>query len=859
MSSTFSVLKGLRSTGVLMLAALVALTLFVQPGAVAMSADPIAGASGNPESSSASANAWEPTVKVSGSPDRSIVGEWDEDSTPQGNMIAGWITSGGGIGCGFKTSSDGGKTWTAPFYAPGISAGGDPVIVPDRSAPGTVYVMCIGAKSGNDYNVIAKSTDDGKTWTNWDRGASWSPVSLDYAMMVARGGTLVQVFNQGQADTNTIYSIDDGMTWSAKLDVGSGWPNCIEEDKDDNLWIMSGNSGQQVNFYKSTDYGKSWSSAKSAGGTGGARLSCATDHVNGDLYAVTESTSAVTVFHSADGGATWMRHTVHSGSGMGDDGDGSYASMAVDTSGNLHVGYLSTEGGSTNAYYSNSTDKGGTWSTPLKINDIALSACGSTCAHYGHGLVVVGKRVCFGFVAVVSGSAQYRHTCNGEAGGGGGGAQLARIEVTPDPGTVAADATLQFTAKGIDTNGNQTPITPTWSATGGTVSAAGLFTPTGPVGTYQVQAKQGGVTGVANVSVTPGALASITVTPPTASITADQTQQFAAAGADAKGNVVPLVAQWSASGGTVSGSGLFTPDKIGSFTVTASDKGKSGTGQVTVTVGALAKLVVDPDPVTMRADETKTFTASGVDAHGNAVTVTVSWSVSGGGPAGAISASGLYTPDKVGSYMVTATSGAVKGDAAVTVTPGRLAKVTIDPMSVTLNESDAQQFTYTAADSKSNPITSLTPKWTVSGTIGVVDATGSFSATKAGSGKVVVSLTDSGVVKSAEAFVMVKEKPVPPPAPVAGGLPAQMFGIDTWLFLVMLLAIVAVVAAAAAMASRRKRQPPPAAYWQQGYAYGVPAGPGDPTYPPPQFPVSPENALPKSPPVQPQSQTAPSW
>ena len=173
---------------------------------------------------------------------------------------------------------------------------------------------------------------------------------------------------------------------------------------------------------------------------------------------------------------------------------------------------------------------------------------------------------------------------------------LASITVTPNPATVPTSGTQQFTAIGRDAAGNPVPITPAWSVVngGGTISAAsGLFTAGGTTGTFAntVRATSGTLSGTATVNVTP-VLATITVTPNPASVLTFATQQFAATGRDASGNVVPITPVWSVvnGGGTIDpNSGLFTAGgTTGTFTntVRATSGTISGNATVNVTSGS---------------------------------------------------------------------------------------------------------------------------------------------------------------------------------------------------------------------------------------------------------------------------------
>jgi hypothetical protein len=77
---------------------------------------------------------------------------------------------------------------------------------------------------------------------------------------------------------------------------------------------------------------------------------------------------------------------------------------------------------------------------------------------------------------------------------------LADIVVSPDPVTVVIEGSQQFSAEGIDQYGSPYAITPVWTATGGTVSAGGLYTGS-TLGQFSVTATEGGVSGTATVMV----------------------------------------------------------------------------------------------------------------------------------------------------------------------------------------------------------------------------------------------------------------------------------------------------------------------------------------------------------------------
>ena len=254
---------------------------------------------------------------------------------------------------------------------------------------------------------------------------------------------------------------------------------------------------------------------------------------------------------------------------------------------------------------------------------------------------------------------------------------LATITVTPNPATLSVLATQQFVAVGKDAGGNTVTFTPTWTvvAGGGTIDQNGNFTAGAATGTFTntVQASNSGLKGFATVTVTAGALATITVTPNPATMSISATQQFTAVGKDVAGNVVTIAPTWAvvAGGGAISGTGLFTAGAVpGTYTntVRASSGGISGFATV-VEIGALTSITVTPNPVTMPSNSTQQFVAVGKDANGNVFVIAPVWSVVNGG--GAINSSGLFTAGAVaGTFAntVQATSGAISGNATVTVT-----------------------------------------------------------------------------------------------------------------------------------------------------------------------------------------------
>jgi hypothetical protein len=96
----------------------------------------------------------------------------------------------------------------------------------------------------------------------------------------------------------------------------------------------------------------------------------------------------------------------------------------------------------------------------------------------------------------------------------------------------------------------------------------------------------------------------LVVLPGSSSIGVSQTAQFSAFLGGASASVT-----WSASGGTIDGTGLFTaPTAPGSVTITATSGQNTGTS--TVTVVAAPALVVNPAALTIPAGGLQSFAAT---------------------------------------------------------------------------------------------------------------------------------------------------------------------------------------------------------------------------------------------------------
>ena len=252
------------------------------------------------------------------------------------------------------------------------------------------------------------------------------------------------------------------------------------------------------------------------------------------------------------------------------------------------------------------------------------------------------------------------------------------VTVTPSSASVATGQTVQLTATPKDASGN--PLSGraiSWTSsdnTIATVSGSGLVTGGAGGGSVTITATSEGRSGTARITVTGAPVASVTVTPASASVQAGQTQQLMATLKDANGNVLTgRTVTWSSSNtpvATVSSNGLVTAKVAGSATITATSEGQSGTAAITVTPAPVASVTVTPATASVVVGGTLQFTATPKDANGNPLTGrAITWQSSDNTIA-SVNTSGLVTGVASGGPVtITATSEGRSGTAAVTVTP----------------------------------------------------------------------------------------------------------------------------------------------------------------------------------------------
>ena len=258
---------------------------------------------------------------------------------------------------------------------------------------------------------------------------------------------------------------------------------------------------------------------------------------------------------------------------------------------------------------------------------------------------------------------------------------VASVRVNLPSATIEIGDTGQLTATPEDaTNRPLSGLSVTWSSDHpevATVNSAGVVTAVA-AGTTNITATCEGRTASTVIQVSAVKVASVTVTPPSASITVGGTVQLTATATDSRGNpLTGRIVRWSsadASVATVDGTGLVTGVGAGGpVTITARIAKKSGTSAITVTTVPLvpvASVTVSPASASVMAGSTVQLTATPKDASNTPLTGrVVTWS-SANTALATVNGSGLVTGVAAGGPVtITATCETKTGTSAITVTP----------------------------------------------------------------------------------------------------------------------------------------------------------------------------------------------
>jgi hypothetical protein len=286
-----------------------------------------------------------------------------------------------------------------------------------------------------------------------------------------------------------------------------------------------------------------------------------------------------------------------------------------------------------------------------------------------------------------------------------------RVALSPTNARLSVGGTLQLTAT---VTGASDPAV-SWSATGGTVSATGLFTAPDEPGFVAVRAtsvedprQSATATLIVNDVVT------VSVTPAMAALELGAQAQFQATVTGAPTSRVV----WSATGGSVSDGGLFTGTAEGDFLVTAESVAEPMQRASAMVNVSPIRVVLSPTPApTLDTVSSQQFFAQVSGTSNPAIT----WSATGG----TIDSNGLFLAGTAaGPYSVRATSVANPTRFAQVMGTVRPVTVMVSPAMSALRVGTTRQFQALVQGSSNQAVT-----WSVETPGGgSISATGLYTA-----------------------------------------------------------------------------------------------------------------------------------
>lgn len=316
------------------------------------------------------------------------------------------------------------------------------------------------------------------------------------------------------------------------------------------------------------------------------------------------------------------------------------------------------------------------------------------------------------------------------------------IEIEPAEVNLTAGEKMVFSAKALDGEGNEVPLEAAWTVAGGVGSIAegGVFEAL-KAGEGYVALSMDGVMGVASITVQPGPMARIEVTPESAHVRAGETLEFTARALDAQGNVTSAEFTWSmepeGSGRAVSPAGVFEVLKAGESRVIAKADSVQGEAKIRIEPGPLAEITASHENIRLTAGDSLEISVVGKDAFGN--TLAVSPKFEAAPPAlGTLTEAGVFTAHKRGEGRLTVAANGIQVRIPVEVMSGEIHTLALQLPSEDIVAGKKYQLKVTAYDKGGNEVPAEV-SWAATEGIGKIELdTGVFHAIKAGTGMVVV-------------------------------------------------------------------------------------------------------------------------
>jgi len=493
---------------------------------------------------------------------------------PNGSCLGSTCTA-TAAGVHTVTGNDSGKTDTASLTA---TAGPlDHLVLAPASATisaggSQAYTAAGSDQYGNDLGDVTSST----TFT-----------------IAPNGSCTDATCTASLAGTHTVTGTDAGKTGTASLDVTTGGVDHI---------VIS--------------------PASASISAGGSRAYTAEgfDSANNSLGDVTESTTFSIGPDGSCTGATCTATTAGPHTVTGNDGGKTSTAALTVIAGPLHHLALSPASATIPSGGSQSYTADGRDQYDNSLGDVtstttfSISPNGS-CTGASCGAVAAGAHTVTGTKSGKTGTASLQVTASNV---------LDHIVISPSSATIAAGGSRSYNAEGFDSSGNSLgdvtagttfSIAPDGSCSGNVCTAT-------VAGSHTVTGNNAGKTSTASLTVNPGAIDHLSLSPGSATIPSGGSQAYTAQARDqydnALGDVTATTTFSIAPNGSCSGT-TCTASLSGAHTVTGTSSGKTGTASLAVGAGALDHIVISPASATISAGGSQSYTAQGFDVANNSL------------------------------------------------------------------------------------------------------------------------------------------------------------------------------------------------------------------------------------------------
>ena len=360
------------------------------------------------------------------------------------------------------------------------------------------------------------------------------------------------------------------------------------------------------------------------------------------------------------------------------------------------------------------------------------------------------------------------------------GPRVTSLALSRDTATLHSGATLQLQATPRDRSGGALAGRVVAWASGAQgvaqVDATGKVTAVG-AGTAVITASSEGATAQATITVLPAPIASLTLSPDTATLVVGGTLPLTVTARDAAGNElggrqVVLVS----SNGAVATLGGTTVHAVGlgTATITATAEGKTATASITVVPVPVASLAFEPDSAAILVGGQVQLRLVARDAAGSELAGRVAVVQNANPAVASLSPSLLATGLAPGTAVLTATVEGKTASAKVVVSPVPVATVQVTPAEGQLQVGATLDLSAAAYDANGNLLTGRPVSWS-SGNPAVATVSATGVVTGVSGGPVDVFATVEGRVGTARLTITV---PADVTAPSLNGLTITPGAVD---------------------------------------------------------------------------------